>query len=109
MAAAGLSVWVAATSLAAQPTARPDRVVRRDTLPNGLTVIVVENHAVPLATAHVVFHGGAMTQTPDLQGVPHLFEHMLFKSYQGGDEGSFGRAASLAKASYNGATSDEAA
>lgn len=107
IAAAVLFPLVAAASLVAQPAARPDRIVRHDTLPNGLTVIVVENHAVPLATAHVVFHGGAMTQTPDLQGVPHLFEHMLFKSYQGGDDGSFGRAASLAKASYNGATSDE--
>ncbi len=90
-----------------QAATRPDQVVRRDTLPNGLTVIVVENHSVPLATAHVVFHGGAMTQTPELQGVPHLFEHMLFKSYQGGEDGSFGRDASLSKASYNGATSDE--
>ena len=72
-----------------------------------MTVVVVENHAVPLATAHVVFRGGAMTQTPELEGVPHLFEHMLFKSYQGGDDASFSRDASLAKASYNGATSDE--
>lgn len=95
---------------AAQVTVQPprrDQTVRRDTLPNGLTVIVVENHAVPLATAHIVFHGGAMTQTPDIQGVPHLFEHMLFKSYKGTDDASFGQDASLSKASYNGATGDE--
>lgn len=88
-------------------TPRRDQTIRRDTLPNGMTVVVVENHSVPLATAHVVFRGGAMTQTPELQGVPHLFEHMLFKSYQGGDGASFSNDASLAKASYNGATSDE--
>ena len=86
---------------------RRDQTVRRDSLPNGLTIIVVENHSVPLATAHIVFRGGAMTQTPDLQGVPHLFEHMLFKSYQGSGDASFGVDASLSKASYNGATSDE--
>ncbi len=104
---AALSSLYAAAMLAGQTGTRPDQVVRRDTLPNGLTVIVVENHAVPLATAHVVFRGGAMTQTPELQGIPHLFEHMLFKSYQGSEDGSFGRDASLSKASYNGATSDE--
>ncbi len=89
------------------PVPRRDQTIRRDTLPNGFTVIVVENHSVPLATAHVVFRGGAMTQTQELQGVPHLFEHMLFKSYQGGTNASFFSDASLAKASYNGATSDE--
>jgi zinc protease len=92
---------------AAAQTTRPDQVVRTDTLPNGLTVIVVENHAVPLATAHVVFRGGAMTQTAELQGVPHLFEHMLFKGYQSSDGASFADDASRSKASYNGATSDE--
>ncbi len=72
-----------------------------------MVVIVVENHSVQLATAHIVFRGGAMTQTPELAGVPHLFEHMLFKSYRGTDDGNFARDASLSKAAYNGATSDE--
>ncbi len=86
---------------------RRDQTIRRDTLPNGMTVVVVENHSVQLATAHVVFRGGAMTQSPELQGVPHLFEHMLFKSYSGSDNASFSQDASMAKASYNGATGDE--
>jgi zinc protease len=86
---------------------RLDSLIRRDTLPNGLTVLVLENHNVPLATAHIVFRGGAMMQTPELQGIPHLFEHMLFKSYTGSDGQDFGRAASEARASYNGATGDE--
>lgn len=93
-------------ALPAQP--RPAAVtIRRDSLPNGMQVIVVENHSVALATAHVVFRGGAMTQTAELQGVPHLFEHMLFKSYRGTDDSGFDRDASLSKAAYNGATGDE--
>jgi zinc protease len=104
---AAIAVLLAAAQPVPGQGVRPDQVVRTDTLPNGLTVIVVENHAVPLATAHVVFRGGAMTQTTELQGVPHLFEHMLFKSYQSSDESSFSRDASLSKASYNGATGDE--
>jgi zinc protease len=100
------AIPVLASAVAAQET-RLGRLIQRDTLPNGLTVIVLENHAVPLATAHIVFRGGAIMQTPELQGVPHLFEHMLFKSYLGGNGQSFGAAASESRASYNGATSDE--
>ncbi len=83
------------------------QTIRSDTLANGMMVIVVENRSVPMATAHIVFRGGAMTQTPDLQGVPHLFEHMLFRSYRGTNESSFALDAGDVGAAYNGATSDE--
>lgn len=105
--AALLCVLPAASPLAAQAAPGPEPVVKRDTLPNGLTVIVVENHAVPLATLHIVFRGGAVTQTPELQGVPHLFEHMLFRSYRSSTGATFSDDASLGKAEYNGATGDE--
>jgi zinc protease len=95
-------------AIAQTPESLPlEKVLRREVLPNGLTVIVVENHSVNLATAHLVFHGGAMTQTPDLQGVPHLFEHMLFRSYRDADDAGFDLASSRTKASYNGGTGDE--
>jgi zinc protease len=94
--------------LAAQaPSAVAGQTIRSDTLANGMTVIVVENRSVPMATAHVVFRGGAMTQTSELQGVPHLFEHMLFRSYRGTNENSFALDAGQIGAAYNGATSDE--
>jgi zinc protease len=61
--------------------ARLARVVHDTTLANGLEVISVENHSVPLVTLMVVVHTGAFTQESGQVGVPHLFEHMLFKSY----------------------------
>ncbi|MBC7844025.1 MAG: insulinase family protein [Gemmatimonadaceae bacterium] len=103
-----LGLAIAAASGVAAAQQRPAAsIIRRDSLANGMQVIVVENHSVALATAHVVFRGGAMTQTAELQGVPHLFEHMLFKSYRGMDDSGFDRDASLSKAAYNGATGDE--
>jgi zinc protease len=48
------------------------------TLANGLEVIVVENHAVPLATVCLAFRGGASAQVPETAGLFHLYEHMLF-------------------------------
>ena len=104
--AAGAAILSTTASLPAQRTASAARM-RHDTLPNGLEIIVAENHAVPIITASIVFRGGAMMQTDELQGVPHLFEHMLFRSYRGPERASFGDEASRAGAAYNGGTSDE--
>jgi zinc protease len=83
------------------------RDVHTDTLANGMRIIVLRSAAAPLVTAHVVFRGGAATQTEELQGVPHLFEHMLFKAFRGDDRDTFMNAASRVGAAANGATSDE--
>src|SRR5215203_3700313 len=54
--------------------------VRDTTLANGLHVIVVENHAVPLVTVELDVKNGAYTQTPEYAGLAHLYEHMFFKA-----------------------------
>ncbi|HEY8308999.1 MAG TPA: insulinase family protein, partial [Gemmatimonadaceae bacterium] len=82
-------------------------IMHTDTLPNGMQLVVVENHTVPIVTAEIVFRAGAMTQRTDDQGIPHLFEHMLFKSYRGPMGEPFDADAAKASAAYNGATSDE--
>jgi zinc protease len=84
-----------------------EAIVHRQTLDNGMDVVVVENHAVPIATVEVVVKTGAMSQTPDDQGVPHLFEHMLFKGYRGAGGREFGNEAADLHAAYNGTTSEE--
>lgn len=68
-----------APPLAAQ-RADLEKVIRRHVLPNGLEVVVVENHGVPLATLEVVVRNGAFTQTPEYAGLAHLYEHMFFKA-----------------------------
>ena len=68
-----------ASPLAAQ-RADLEKVIRRSVLPNGLEVVVVENHGVPLATLEVVVRNGAFTQTPEFAGLAHLYEHMFFKA-----------------------------
>lgn len=56
------------------------QVLSSRTLPNGLEVIVVENHAVPLVTLEVDVRNGAFTQTATTAGLAHLYEHMFFKA-----------------------------
>ncbi|HEY8039419.1 MAG TPA: pitrilysin family protein [Polyangiaceae bacterium] len=47
--------------------------------PDGLEVVVSENHATPLVTVEIGVHEGSMTESPDYNGLSHLYEHMFFK------------------------------
>lgn len=47
---------------------------------NGLVVLVVENHATPLVTVEIAFKNGSMTESPEYNGLSHLYEHMFFKA-----------------------------
>ena len=60
--------------------AQLEKMVQRRTLANGLEVIVIENHGVPLVTAEVTVRNGAFTQAPEYAGLAHLYEHMFFKA-----------------------------
>ena len=80
--------------------------MHRKTLDNGLEIIVVDNAAVPLATALVAVHNGAFTQDSDEAGLAHLYEHLLFHSFRH-DASAFGSEAAKLKGAYNGSTSAE--
>ncbi len=51
-------------------------------LDNGLQVIVVENHTVPLVTIEVALRNGSFTETPENNGLTNLHAHMFFKANQ---------------------------
>lgn len=82
------------------------RFIHRTTLDNGLDVIVVENTAVPLATVLVAVRNGAFTQDSAEDGLAHLYEHVLFRSYHGHPT-AFAAEATWLNGRSNGATSDE--
>jgi zinc protease len=96
------------TPLAAQSRAVLDRVLRRTVLPNGLEVIVVENHAVPLVTLEINVRNGAFTQTRETEGLAHLYEHMFFKANATWPDAEdfLGRASELG-ARFNATTQEE--
>lgn len=66
--------------LPAQSKVELDKVLRRKVLANGLEVIVVENHGVPIATLEIDVRNGAFTQAPEYAGLAHMYEHMFFKA-----------------------------
>jgi zinc protease len=49
-------------------------------LSNGLEVIVLEDHSVPLVTIELAVKNGSYTEPPELNGLSHLYEHMFFKA-----------------------------
>src|SRR3954468_7530947 len=49
------------------------------TLPNGLTVVLSEDHSTPIVHLGVWYHVGSKNEKPGRTGFAHLFEHMMFK------------------------------
>jgi zinc protease len=60
------------------------------TLSNGLRVIMLENHAVPVINLQMWYHVGSKDEQPGRTGFAHLFEHLMFKgsAHVGVDEHS---------------------
>ncbi|MBK9776643.1 MAG: insulinase family protein [bacterium] len=48
------------------------------TLPNGLTVILHEDHSQPMVTINTWFAVGSKDESPGRTGFAHLFEHLMF-------------------------------
>ncbi|HER43621.1 MAG TPA: insulinase family protein [Candidatus Eisenbacteria bacterium] len=53
--------------------------VREFRLDNGLTFLVVERHEAPVAFMATLFNVGAANERPNITGISHLLEHMMFK------------------------------
>src|SRR5215831_4723003 len=49
------------------------------TLPNGLTVVLSEDHSTPIVHLQMTYHVGSKNEKPGRTGFAHLFEHMMFK------------------------------
>ncbi len=77
-------------------------------LDNGLEVIVVENHSVPLVTVELDVKNGSYTESPEYDGLSHLYEHMFFKANAKipSQEAYMERLRELG-ATFNGTTSEE--
>ncbi|MEZ5358509.1 MAG: pitrilysin family protein [Candidatus Zixiibacteriota bacterium] len=49
------------------------------TLPNGLEVILHEDHSIPMISVNIWYHVGSKNERPGRTGFAHLFEHMMFQ------------------------------
>jgi predicted Zn-dependent peptidase len=58
-------------------------------LPNGLHVILHEDHKAPIVCLNIAYHVGSKNETPERAGFAHLFEHLLFEGSQNVKRGEF--------------------
>jgi zinc protease len=74
------------------------------TLPNGLRVILHEDHSVPLVSVNVWYHVGSAREKPGRTGFAHLFEHLMFEGSAHVEEGAFDTLLEGAGGTNNGST-----
>ena len=74
------------------------------TLPNGLNVILHEDHSVPIVSVNVWYRAGSAHEKPGRTGFAHLFEHLMFEGSKHVPEGQFDILLEAAGADNNAST-----
>ena len=103
-----LTFLTALSTTAAEDPAGSAHGIQSIQLKNGLEIITVENHAVPLVTIELAARNGAFTEPPEFDGLSHLYEHMFFKANRAiPNQALYLERLSELGASWNGTTSAE--
>lgn len=76
-------------------------------LPNGLHVILHEDHRVPLVATNIWYFVGSANEKPGRTGFAHLFEHLLFEGSGHVAEGEFDTLLEERGGSNNGSTTND--
>ena len=78
-AAAALAVLASASAAPSPPADLPQIPFEKYTLPNGLEVILHEDHRSPEVAVDVWYKVGSRDEAPGHTGFAHLFEHIMFQ------------------------------
>jgi zinc protease len=87
MAVSGRAALAQDETLSVRPPKLDAKVFKLD---NGLTVVLLDEHEVPMANVQVWYHVGSKDELAGHSGFAHLFEHLMFKgsAHVGPDEHS---------------------
>ena len=77
------------------------------TLPNGLKVVVKEDHRAPVVVQQIWYKAGSMDERTGKTGVAHVLEHMMFKGTRTVPAGEFSRRIAAAGGRENAFTSSD--
>ncbi len=77
------------------------------TLPNGLQVILHEDHSTPMVSVNIWYHVGSKNEKRNRTGFAHLFEHLMFEGSEHAPEGMFDKWLEAAGGDNNGSTSED--
>ncbi len=108
--AALLFVLALAAPAAAQTPSVPPKIelqYTQFTLPNGLHVILHEDHSVPMVSVNMWYHVGSARELPKRTGFAHLFEHLMFMGSGHVKPGEFDQWLEAAGGDNNGSTEND--
>jgi zinc protease len=77
------------------------------TLPNGLEVVLHEDHSTPIVSVNTWYHVGSGDEQPGRTGFAHLFEHIMFMGSEHVPYGVFDQKLEAAGANNNGSTTED--
>lgn len=98
------AIGVAASTTDAQT---PRIQFEKYTLPNGLEVILHEDHSTPIVAVDTWYHVGSGDEQVGRTGFAHLFEHIMFMGSEHVPVGSFDQLLESAGANNNGSTTED--
>jgi len=77
------------------------------TLPNGLKVILHEDHSAPVVAVTALYHVGSKNEDTARTGFAHFFEHLLFEGSENIKRGEFDKYVTNAGGALNANTSQD--
>lgn len=100
-------VTATATPPPAEVAALPpsfDIPYQKHILPNGLTLLIHEDHKAPIVAVNIWYHVGSKDERPGRTGFAHLFEHLMFNGSENHNDEFFRPLEAVGAAKMNGTT-----
>ena len=102
-----LVVLLGMTAVAATPSRKGVQIpIQQYKLPNGLRVVISEDHSAPTYSICVTYNVGSHNERPGRTGFAHLFEHLMFEGSQHVGKGEHFMLVENNGGSLNGTTSE---
>jgi len=79
----------------------------RFVLPNGLKLLVYEDHKAPIVAVNVWYHVGSKNEKPGKSGFAHLFEHLMFNGSENFKDDYFQALERIGGTDVNGTTNSD--
>lgn len=99
--------FAAESGVRSAPVKELDIPYQKFVLKNGLTLIVHEDHKVPIVCVDVWYHVGSKNEKPGRTGFAHLFEHLMFNGSEHFNDDYFKAMEKVGASELNGTTCED--